>query len=84
MWFLKLQLPTGSATRSGNGAEDRHVPGERNRSTNEQRTTQGIGAMHISKDGYAAGMPGGHSEYPDKFHIFLSLIAMLLIGLRFL
>lgn len=53
---------SGSAARSGNGAEDRQVPGERNRSTDEQRTTQGIGAMHISKDGYAAGMPGDHND----------------------
>ncbi|CAA3007082.1 cell cycle checkpoint control RAD9A isoform X1 [Olea europaea subsp. europaea] len=60
---------SGSATRSGNGAEDRHVPGERNRSTNEQRTTQGIGAMHISKDGYAAGMPGGHNGAELNGHV---------------
>ncbi|CAI9764277.1 unnamed protein product [Fraxinus pennsylvanica] len=53
---------SGSAARSGNGAEVRQVPGERNRSTNEQRTTQGIGAMHISKDGYAAGMTGDHND----------------------
>ncbi|KAL2469170.1 cell cycle checkpoint control protein family [Forsythia ovata] len=53
---------SGSAAKSGNGAEDRQVPGERNQSTNEQRTIQEIGAMHISKDRYASGMAGGHDD----------------------
>ncbi|KAK6139457.1 hypothetical protein DH2020_026811 [Rehmannia glutinosa] len=48
---------SGSAAKDGNGAEDRQVPGERNQNTNEQRTIQRIGAMNISTDKNADGMP---------------------------
>ncbi|KAK6139441.1 hypothetical protein DH2020_026815 [Rehmannia glutinosa] len=48
---------SGSAAKDGNGAEDRQVPGERNQNTNEQRAIQRIGAMNISTDKNADGMP---------------------------
>ncbi|GFP99775.1 cell cycle checkpoint control protein rad9a [Phtheirospermum japonicum] len=50
---------SASAAKDGNGAE-RQVPAERNQNTNnEQRTTiQRVGAMNISTDKNADGMPG--------------------------
>ncbi|KAK6159875.1 hypothetical protein DH2020_003256 [Rehmannia glutinosa] len=57
---------SGSAAKDGNGAEDRQVPGERNQNTNEQRTIQRIGAMNISTDKNADGMPACRVEL--SFH----------------
>ncbi|KAJ6762684.1 CELL CYCLE CHECKPOINT CONTROL PROTEIN [Salix purpurea] len=41
---------SGSAARSGSGAEARQDPGERDLNANEQREIQRISTMHISKD----------------------------------
>ncbi|KAL8527973.1 hypothetical protein ACS0TY_005691 [Phlomoides rotata] len=55
---------SGSAAKDGNVAEDRQVFGERNQNTYEQSTVQRIGAMNISTDKNADGMPG----YQEGFH----------------
>ncbi|XP_042017535.1 cell cycle checkpoint control protein RAD9A-like [Salvia splendens] len=48
---------SGSAVRYGNAAQDQPVPGERNQNTNEHTTIQRIGAMNISMDKNAGGVP---------------------------
>ncbi|KAG6437748.1 hypothetical protein SASPL_102676 [Salvia splendens] len=53
---------SGSAVRYGNAAHDPLVPGERNQNTNEQTTIQRIGAMNISRDKNADGVPVNGKE----------------------
>ncbi|XP_042002135.1 cell cycle checkpoint control protein RAD9A-like [Salvia splendens] len=54
---------SGSAVRYGNAAHDPLVPGERNQNTNEQTTIQRIGAMNISRDKNADGVPVNGKDF---------------------
>lgn len=49
---------SGSAARDSNAAEYRQAHGERNQNTNERSTIQRIGAMNISRNKNADGVPG--------------------------
>lgn len=65
--FVITHPLAGSAARDGNASIDRRVHGERNQNANEQTTTQRIGAMNISKDKNADGVPGNGKGYPSDF-----------------
>ncbi|RVW97817.1 Cell cycle checkpoint control protein RAD9A [Vitis vinifera] len=55
---------SGSAAKSGSGAEGRHVQDERNPSAAEQREIQRISTIQISKARSAGGnVPGGSNPY---------------------
>lgn len=57
---------SASGVRSGSGVEERHVQGERNPNTNEQREIQRISAMHISATGPGGGnVPNDRAETND-------------------
>lgn len=67
-----FKFQTASGMRSGSGVEERHVQGERNPNTNEQREIQRISAMHISATGPGGGnVPNGKNLYPKILLIFL-------------
>lgn len=70
----------GSAVRYGNAAQDPPVPGERNPNTNEQTTVQRIGAMNISRDKNADGVPIHGKEYPSALLVTRILLLTYLIN----
>nr|CAN60819.1 hypothetical protein VITISV_033222 [Vitis vinifera] len=61
---------SGSAAKSGSGAEGMHVQDERNPSAAEQREIQRISTIQISKARSAGGnVPGGSNPYPKLSHL---------------
>ncbi|CAK7340651.1 unnamed protein product [Dovyalis caffra] len=63
---------SGSAARSGSGAEARQAPGERDLNANEQREIQRISTMQISKDMSAReNVVVDSSLYPNCYCLFL-------------
>ena len=69
IWFF-----TGSAARSGSGAEERHVQAETNMNASEHREIQRISTMQISKDTSAReNAAAGPTSYPKYDFISLSL-----------
>ncbi|XP_059598755.1 uncharacterized protein LOC100264904 isoform X1 [Vitis vinifera] len=71
---------SGSAAKSGSGAEGRHVQDERNPSAAEQREIQRISTIQISKARSAGGnVPGGSNPYPKLSHLHEHVVCSSLL-----